>query len=38
MLLEAVLGARFELIEIPAGFGHAHDWQIEAFVANQSLQ
>ena len=38
VFLEAVLGARFELIEIPARFGHADDWQIETFVTNQSLQ
>jgi hypothetical protein len=38
VFFEAVLSARFELIKIPTRFGHPNDWQIETFIANQSLQ
>ena len=38
VFLQAVLGARFELIKIPARFSHADDWQIETLITDQSLQ
>lgn len=38
VFLQAVFCANFELIEIPARFGHADDRQTESFVTNQSLQ
>src|SRR5580704_14622384 len=37
-MLETVFGARPKLFEAPAGFGHADDGDIEAFVANEALQ
>jgi hypothetical protein len=38
VFFKAVLGARFKLIKIPTCFGHADDWQIETFIANQPLE
>ena len=38
MVLKAVLGPRFELVERPAGFGHSDYGKIESLIANQSLQ
>ena len=38
MFFETVLGACLKLIKIPTCLGHADDWQIEPFIANQRLQ
>ena len=38
MLLNAVLGASLQLVQIPAGLGHADDRQFEALIADQPLQ
>ncbi len=37
VMFEAVLGARLELIEVPAGLGHSDDRNVESFVADQPL-
>ena len=38
VLLEALFGAGFQLIEVPAGLGDADDRQVESLIANQPLQ
>ena len=38
VLFERVLGAGFEVIEVPAGLGDADDGNIEAFVLDEALQ
>ena len=38
MCFKAVLGSRFELVEVPAGLGHANHRKVELPVLDHELQ